>query len=90
MNKRDSKVEMPDPNKPKAGKPHNPLIKIWLPNTFKANAMMVIVIPTVVRCNPSMKLFRAMNQNIGKTDTDIKLKKGNVKALFASVCPNKS
>ena len=85
MNKRDSKVEMPDPNKPKAGSPHRPLINKWLPNTFKANAMMVIVIPTVVRCNPSMKLFKAMNQNMGKTDTDIKLKKGRVKALLADV-----
>jgi hypothetical protein len=37
-----------------------------------------------------MKLFKAMNQNIGKTDIEIKLKKGRVSALFASVCPNKS
>jgi hypothetical protein len=29
-----------------------------------------------------MKLFKAMNQNIGKTEIEIKLKKGRVNALF--------
>ena len=90
MNIRDSKVEMPDPNKPKAGNPHKPLINRWLPNTFKAKAIMVIVIPTFVRWSPSMKLFKAINQNMGKTEIEIKLKKGRVNALLAAVCPNKS
>ena len=90
INRRESRVEIPDPNSPRAGKPHKPLIKIWLPNTFKAKAIRVIVIPTVVRCNPSMKLFKAINQKMGNTETDIKLKKGRVKILLASVWPNKS
>jgi hypothetical protein len=37
-----------------------------------------------------MKLFKAMNQNMGKTEIEIKLKKGRVNALLAAVCPNKS
>ena len=37
-----------------------------------------------------MKLFKAINQKIGNTETEIKLKKGRVKVLLASVCPNKS
>ncbi len=90
INNLDKSVEIPEPNKPKAGKPHKPLIKIWLPHTFNNRAMMVMVIPTVVRWSPSMKLFKAINQNMGKTETEIKLKKGRVKALLAWVCPNKS
>ncbi len=85
MNRRESSVEIPDPNKPKAGKPHNPLIRIWLPHTFNKRAIIVIVIPTVVFWSPSMKLFKAINQNMGNTETEIKLRKGRVKALLAWV-----